>query len=171
MESGSNPILSRKDCEEAFVWRVRNLPYPKEVYSVTVDRESQEIVIRTSNRKCGSSLFFPSFSAPSLLCPDLHRRLLFLTACLLFFFPRRYFKRIKVPDMERMGLRLEEDSLTWTYSNGALVVSVRLSPCPLSVQSSAVVVDFFLFFLPSHSPKTKQVGCWGERSTKSLNRW
>lgn len=49
--SNSNPALARKDRPHAFEWRVRNLPYPKATYSVTVDTEQNQIVIRTSNKK------------------------------------------------------------------------------------------------------------------------
>eukprot|EP00913_Durusdinium_trenchii_P034970 g32712.t1 len=49
--SSSNPIFLRKDTPEHFQWRIRNLPYPADVYSVSVDHEKQEIVVRTSNKK------------------------------------------------------------------------------------------------------------------------
>jgi len=49
--SNSNPVLVRKDRPHAFEWRVRNLPYPKSTYSVTVDTEQNQIVCRTSNKK------------------------------------------------------------------------------------------------------------------------
>lgn len=49
--SSSNPIFLRKDTPEHFQWRVRNLPYPVDVYSVTIDHEKQQIVVRTSNKK------------------------------------------------------------------------------------------------------------------------
>merc|ERR1712094_118540 len=49
--SSSNPVLVRKDRPHAFEWRVRNLPYPKPTYSVTVDKEQNQIVIRTQNKK------------------------------------------------------------------------------------------------------------------------
>mmetsp|Transcript_98128 Transcript_98128/g.305930 ORF Transcript_98128/g.305930 Transcript_98128/m.305930 type:complete len:297 (-) Transcript_98128:84-974(-) len=49
--SSSNPVFLRKDTPEHFQWRIRNLPYPAAVYSVTVDHEKQEVVVRTSNRK------------------------------------------------------------------------------------------------------------------------
>lgn len=49
--SSSNPSLIRKDRPHAFEWRVRNLPYPKSTYSVTVDEDADQIVIRTSNKK------------------------------------------------------------------------------------------------------------------------
>ena len=49
--SSKNPIFTRKDTEARFEWRIRNLVYPKEVYSVEVDHNKQEIVLRTSNKK------------------------------------------------------------------------------------------------------------------------
>jgi hypothetical protein len=56
-----NPIFMRKDLPECFQWRVRNLPYPKEVYSVTIDEEKQQIVLRTSNKK-----YFKRIDLPDL---------------------------------------------------------------------------------------------------------
>lgn len=50
-ESRGNPMFTRKDNSKAFQWRIRNLPYPLEVYSVTVDDDKHSITIRTSNKK------------------------------------------------------------------------------------------------------------------------
>lgn len=41
----------RKDTLTSFQWRIRNLPYPKEVYSVSVEKEQRCCVIRTTNKK------------------------------------------------------------------------------------------------------------------------
>ena len=49
--SSSNPTLVRKDRVNAFEWRIRNLPYPKPTYSVTVDAEARQLVVRTTNKK------------------------------------------------------------------------------------------------------------------------
>jgi len=49
--SSSNPVLVRGDRPHAFEWRVRNLPYPKPTYSVTIDQDKRQIVVRTSNKK------------------------------------------------------------------------------------------------------------------------
>merc|ERR1712232_901130 len=49
--SSTNPIFIRKDTPEHFQWRIRNLPYPANVYSVAVDHDKQDIVVRTSNKK------------------------------------------------------------------------------------------------------------------------
>lgn len=63
IESGANPAWTRsQDTPRAFVWRVRNLPYPKDTYAVTVDPADQKIVIRTSNKK-----FYKRFEVPELV--------------------------------------------------------------------------------------------------------
>lgn len=40
-------------------WRIRNLPYPVQVYSVTVDQDNKSIIIRTSNKKYFKKLTIP----------------------------------------------------------------------------------------------------------------
>jgi hypothetical protein len=49
--NSTNPVLVRKDRPHAYEWRVRNLPYPKPTYTVSVDTEQNQIVIRTANKK------------------------------------------------------------------------------------------------------------------------
>jgi len=83
--SASNPIFLRKDTPEHFQWRIRNLVYPADVYSVTVDHEKQQIVVRTSNKK--------------------------------------YFKRIDVEDLTRLGLKLKDESLSWKHQHNTLIIS------------------------------------------------
>jgi len=83
--SSSNPIFLRKDTPEHFQWRVRNLAYPADVYSVTIDQERQQIVVRTSNKK--------------------------------------YFKRIDVEDLSRLGLKLKDESLSWKHQHNTLIIS------------------------------------------------
>ncbi|NP_001316672.1 protein DPCD isoform 3 [Homo sapiens] len=50
-ESNANPIFMRKDTKMSFQWRIRNLPYPKDVYSVSVDQKERCIIVRTTNKK------------------------------------------------------------------------------------------------------------------------
>ena len=45
------PIFIRRDSNKAFQWRIRNLPYPVNVYSVTVNEDNSSITIKTSNKK------------------------------------------------------------------------------------------------------------------------
>lgn len=59
--STSNPVFLRKDTLEHFQWRIRNLLFPASVYSVTVDHEKQQIVVRTSNKK-----YFKRIDLPDL---------------------------------------------------------------------------------------------------------
>ncbi|KAM5323486.1 protein DPCD isoform 1-T1 [Glossophaga mutica] len=60
-ESNANPIFMRKDTKVCFQWRIRNLPYPKDVYSVSVDRKERCIIVRTTNKK-----YYKKFSIPDL---------------------------------------------------------------------------------------------------------
>ena len=45
------PVFFRKDTKAAFQWRVRNLPYSSDVFSVTADPATRKITIRTTNKK------------------------------------------------------------------------------------------------------------------------
>ncbi|NWX87925.1 DPCD protein, partial [Nothoprocta ornata] len=60
-ESSSNPVFMRKDTLTSFQWRIRNLPYPKEVYSVSVEKEQRCCVVRTTNKK-----YYKRFPIPDL---------------------------------------------------------------------------------------------------------
>ena len=46
---------------ERFEWRIRNLKWPKEVYSLEIDHNKQEIVVRTSNKK-----YYKRFDIPDM---------------------------------------------------------------------------------------------------------
>lgn len=74
----------RKDTEDRFEWRIRNLPYPKETYSVEVDHVKQDIVLKTTNKK--------------------------------------YYKRIDIPDLKRVGIKLEESEVAWKYQNNTVII-------------------------------------------------
>ncbi|XP_030635586.1 protein DPCD isoform X2 [Chanos chanos] len=60
-ESCSNPVFVRKDTKTSFQWRIRNLPYPKEVYSVSVEPAERRCIVRTSNKK-----YYKKFNIPDL---------------------------------------------------------------------------------------------------------
>ncbi|KAK2496823.1 hypothetical protein MC885_007223 [Smutsia gigantea] len=57
----TEPIFMRKDTKMSFQWRIRNLPYPKDVYSVCVDQKERCITVRTTNKK-----YYKRFSIPDL---------------------------------------------------------------------------------------------------------
>ncbi|XP_063070892.1 protein DPCD [Engraulis encrasicolus] len=60
-ESSSNPVFMRKDTKGDFQWRVRNLSYPKDVYSVTTEAAERSCIVRTSNKK-----YYKKFTIPDL---------------------------------------------------------------------------------------------------------
>lgn len=39
--NSANPVLIRKDTNDKFEWRIRNLPYPKDNYIIEVDHQKQ----------------------------------------------------------------------------------------------------------------------------------
>merc|ERR1719419_1941529 len=51
----------RRDTNTSFQWRIRNLPYPKDVFSVSVEPAERCCIIRTSNKK-----YYKKFSIPDL---------------------------------------------------------------------------------------------------------
>ncbi|KAG8015147.1 Protein DPCD [Nibea albiflora] len=60
-ENCSNPMFTRKDTKTSFQWRIRNLPYPKDVFSVSVEPSERCIIIKTSNKK-----YYKKFSVVDL---------------------------------------------------------------------------------------------------------
>ncbi|XP_046900133.1 protein DPCD [Hypomesus transpacificus] len=74
-ENCSNPVFLRKDTKTSFQWRVRNLPYPSDVYNLSVEPTERCCIIRTSNKK-----YFKKFNIP-----DLDRNLLPLDSSALSF--------------------------------------------------------------------------------------
>eukprot|EP00940_MAST-03C_sp_MAST-3C-sp2_P002475 g2475.t1 len=59
--SAKNPTFVPQDSTESWIWRVRNIPYEKSVYQLTVDEEKQQIVLRTTNKK-----YFKRFDIPAM---------------------------------------------------------------------------------------------------------
>lgn len=51
----------RKDSDERFEWRIRNLPYPKETYNIEIDHTKQEVVLKTTNKK-----YYKRFDIPDM---------------------------------------------------------------------------------------------------------
>ncbi|XP_051560619.1 protein DPCD isoform X1 [Myxocyprinus asiaticus] len=60
-ENSSNPLFMRKDTKTSYQWRIRNISYPIEVYSVSIEPMERCCVIRTSNKK-----YYKKFSIPDL---------------------------------------------------------------------------------------------------------
>ncbi|KAH0551990.1 protein DPCD [Cotesia glomerata] len=60
-ENVTNPIVSRKISKLSLEWRIRNLPYPKEVFSVLINDAKDKIIVKTSNKK-----FYKEITVPDL---------------------------------------------------------------------------------------------------------
>ncbi|KAM4603814.1 protein DPCD [Polymixia lowei] len=60
-ENCSNPVFMRKDTKTSFQWRIRNLPYPKEIFNVLVEPSERCCIIKTSNKK-----YYKKFSITDL---------------------------------------------------------------------------------------------------------
>ncbi|KAA3675820.1 protein DPCD [Paragonimus westermani] len=60
-EANTNPRFGRSDTSKAFQWRVRNMPYPLNVYSVQVDSGDNTLVLKTSNKK-----YYKKFDIPDM---------------------------------------------------------------------------------------------------------
>lgn len=82
--NSSNPVFIRKDTNDRFEWRIRNLPYPKDNYIIEVDHQKQQIVLKTVNKK--------------------------------------YYKRIEIPDLRRVGLEIDEAAIAWRYTNNTVII-------------------------------------------------
>ncbi|CAF0885037.1 unnamed protein product [Adineta steineri] len=60
-ESTTTPLFSRNDKNDCFEIRIRNLPYPVDIYQLTIDKDKREFVLRTTNKK-----YFKRFSIADL---------------------------------------------------------------------------------------------------------
>ena len=60
-ENDNNPLFIRKDTPKEFQWRVRNLKGDSDNFMVECDKDKQQIVIRTKNKK-----YYKRFNIPDL---------------------------------------------------------------------------------------------------------
>ncbi|CAG9770101.1 unnamed protein product [Ceutorhynchus assimilis] len=86
-EDSSQPFITRRITKINLEWRIRNLPYPIEVYSVNVDQESFFLIVRTTNKK--------------------------------------YYKKISVPDLERLSIPLEQENVTFSHRFNTLIITYK----------------------------------------------
>lgn len=108
LEVSGSPELIRQDSAAAYVFRIRNLPYPRDVYSVTVERTegsadavkaAGEIVVRTSNKK--------------------------------------YYKRIDIPDMTRARVPLEQSHVSYEVKHNTLIIEYKKHLAILAAENEA----------------------------------
>ncbi|XP_043466655.1 protein DPCD [Leptopilina heterotoma] len=94
-ESVTAPSISRRMTKSSLEWRIRNLSYPKDVYSVTAE-EDETITVRTSNKK--------------------------------------YFKKIVVPDLQRIGLKPKQENISFSHRFDTLIISYKKPALLLEVE-------------------------------------
>ena len=59
--SNTEPILTKRVTKKNIEWRIRNLPYPIDVYEVKADSERRAIVVKTTNKKYYKVIQVPDF--------------------------------------------------------------------------------------------------------------
>ncbi|CAL1673985.1 unnamed protein product [Lasius platythorax] len=85
-ESSNTPIVTQRITKTSLEWRIRNLPYPNNVYAVTAEQDNT-ITIRTSNKK--------------------------------------YFKKLRVLDLERIGLKPEQERISFRHQYNTLIITYK----------------------------------------------
>ena len=60
-ENSNNPLFIRKDTAKEFQWRIRNLKGDADNFMVECDKDKQQIVIKTKNKK-----YYKRFNIPDL---------------------------------------------------------------------------------------------------------
>ncbi|XP_033220434.1 protein DPCD [Belonocnema kinseyi] len=98
-ESSAAPFVTRRVTKTALEWRIRNLTYPKHIYSVSAEDDGS-LTVRTSNKK--------------------------------------YFKKIIVPDLERIGLKPEQDRISFTHQYNTLIITYKKPPLLLEMEKKVL---------------------------------
>lgn len=80
------PYVTRRITKTSLEWRIRNLPYPVDTYTVTADAAGKCLVVKTNNKK--------------------------------------YFKKLSVPDLERVNLVPVQGNISFTHKFNTLIVVV-----------------------------------------------
>lgn len=86
-ENINSPYVTMRITKTCLEWRIRNLPYSQDIYSVTAEPENRCITVRTSNKK--------------------------------------YFKKISVPDLERAGVSLEQNRISFLHKYNTLIITYQ----------------------------------------------
>ncbi|OAD57978.1 Protein DPCD [Eufriesea mexicana] len=99
-ESSNAPFITRRITKTSLEWRIRNLSYPQNVYSVTAEDDGT-ITVRTTNKK--------------------------------------YFKKIIVPDLERAGVKPEQDRISFTHQYNTLIITYKKPPALMDLEKKVLV--------------------------------
>ncbi|XP_050449225.1 protein DPCD-like [Cataglyphis hispanica] len=88
-ESSNTPFVTQRITKTSLEWRIRNLPYPSNVYSITAEKDNT-ITVRTSNKK--------------------------------------YFKKLRALDLERIGLKPEQERISFKHQYNTLIIMYKKPP-------------------------------------------
>ncbi|KAL4709429.1 hypothetical protein ACJJTC_019726 [Scirpophaga incertulas] len=67
VESKDQPIVTRRNTRTNLEWRIRNLPYPINTYSISANKDEKCIIVRTTNKKYFKKLQIPELERLNLL--------------------------------------------------------------------------------------------------------
>ncbi|KAK0079493.1 hypothetical protein PV325_001200 [Microctonus aethiopoides] len=95
-ESSTNPFVTRRITRISLEWRIRNLPYPKDVYSVNAEDDGT-ITVRTTNKK--------------------------------------YYKKLSVPDLDRCGVKIEQERISFTHQHNTLIITYKKPPALIDLEN------------------------------------
>ncbi|XP_057336087.1 protein DPCD [Microplitis mediator] len=65
-ENQNNPFVTRKMTKLCLEWRIRNLPYSKDTYTVHVNDKKNKIIVKTSNKKYYKEIDVPDLERINL---------------------------------------------------------------------------------------------------------
>ncbi|KAK9885020.1 hypothetical protein WA026_009247 [Henosepilachna vigintioctopunctata] len=104
-ENLSQPIISKRNTRINLEWRIRNLPYPIEIYSVTCNKDKNSLIVRTSNKKYFKIIHLPELDR--LCIPLKQESVTFSHKCNTLIIT--YKKPKKLLDFEKAVLKIAKD--------------------------------------------------------------
>lgn len=119
-------MFSRHDSPTHFLFRVRPIPYPAATYLVTVDHDTQQLVIATVNRKYYKRIDIPEMTV--LARTHAQSKL------------KTKYEESKVSmnidgHSDANDGRLRESDLNWHWANGTLSLEYRKPPAIREAES------------------------------------
>lgn len=66
IEAKDQPVITRRNTRVNLEWRIRNLPYPIETYSISANNDEKSIIVKTTNKKYFKKLNIPELARLNL---------------------------------------------------------------------------------------------------------
>lgn len=122
VESSGSPELVRQDTKEAHVFRIRNLPYPKEVFSVTIEKSSPSTSSASKDSDAANATGEKKIEVGEIVVRTSNKR---------------YFKRIDIPDMVRANIPLDASHLSFDVKHNTLIITYKKHLAILTAEAAA----------------------------------